>query len=66
MNEIKDEDAKFKVNYLDSVFHKSTYTVSKDNATRDTALWRYDIVTQRAKRAKDRIDKIFYSAIDKY
>ena len=66
IKEVQLEDDKFRANYLDSVFHKNTYTVSKDAATRDTAQWRYEIVKQRATKSKERIDRIFYSLIDKY
>lgn len=63
VKEVLSEDQAFSRNYIDSLFHKNIYKVSKDEITRDNALWRYELVHGRAKRAKDRIDRLFYSSI---
>ena len=63
VEEIKYEDAVFERNYLDSLFFKNTIKVSKDFERKDTALWRYEIVHSKARDAKQKIDRIFYSSI---
>lgn len=63
VKEIEDEDKKFKKNYIDSVFYKNTYKVTSDAVKKDTALWRYEIVYNRAKESKTRIDQIFYGSL---
>ena len=63
VNKIEKEDARFQKNYLDSVFYKNTMKVTKDAARKDTALWRFEIVNQEVKGAKNQIDAIFYSSL---
>lgn len=63
VNKIKIDDAEFERNYIDSLFFQNTYKVSSDWAVKDTALWRYEIVHEKAVQAKQRIDKMFYSSI---
>ena len=63
IEEVKVEDQIFERNYIDSLFYKKTYQRTKNPATMDTALWRYEIVQAKAKAAKARIDDIFYASI---
>lgn len=63
IEEVRLEDQIFERNYIDSLYYKKTYQRTKDPATKDTALWRYEIVQAKAKAAKARIDGIFYSSI---
>jgi hypothetical protein len=63
VQEVLYEDTLFSKNYIDSLFHKNTVKTSKDTAIKDNATWRYELVHGRAKRAKDRIDSLFYSSI---
>ena len=63
VKEVLDEDKLFSKNYIDSLFHKNTVKTSKDSIIKDNATWRYELVHGRAKRAKDRIDTLFYSSI---
>ena len=37
--------------------------VSKDYITKDTALWRWELVNEQVKDAKSRIDGIFYASL---
>lgn len=60
---VEDEDKRFQKNYLDSVFYMNTMKVSKDAVTKDTALWRYELVKEQVKHAKGQIDSIFYSSL---
>lgn len=61
--DIKQEDSTFERNYLDSLFFKNTYKKSQDYNKKDTALWRFEIVHEKAAQAKKKIDSIFYSSI---
>lgn len=61
--DIKKEDSIFERNYLDSLFFKNTYNTSTDYDKKDTALWRLEIVHEKAALAKKKIDRIFYSSI---
>lgn len=63
VEELISEDAVFERNYNDSMFFQNTYKVSKDYEKKDTALWRYEIVHSKARFAKQKIDRIFYSSI---
>ena len=57
------DDKIFEKNYVDSVFFKRTYKSTKDEITKDTAFWRYEIVNFTARESKQRIDKAFYSFV---
>lgn len=61
--DIEKEDKLFQKNYIDSLFYKNTMKVSKDYITKDTALWRWEIVNESVKASKSRIDGIFYSSL---
>ena len=63
IDDIEKEDKRFQKNYIDSVFYKNTMKVAKDYITKDTALWRWEIVNEQVKDAKSRIDGIFYSSL---
>lgn len=63
LREMLEEDQKFKKNYIDSVFYKNTFKKTTDETKKDTALWRYEIVYQRAKNSKANIDRLFYRSI---
>ena len=63
IDDIEKEDKRFQKNYTDSVFYKNTMKVSKDYVTKDTALWRWELVTEQVKDAKSRIDGIFYASL---
>lgn len=63
ISEIIEEDKIFERNYLDSLFFKNTYKVTQDLDKKDTALWRLEIVHEKAVLAKKKIDHIFYSSI---
>lgn len=63
VDEILEDDRIFEKNYTDSLFYKNTVKISNDNVSKDTALWRYEIVHHKAKEAKGRIDRHFYSSI---
>jgi hypothetical protein len=63
IDDIEKEDKRFQKNYMDSVFYKNTMKVSKDYVTKDTALWRWELVTEQVKDAKSRIDGIFYASL---
>ena len=63
VNVVKNEDKTFERNYIDALYYSETYTRTTDLTTRDTALWRYELVHSRAKLAKEKIDRIFYTSI---
>lgn len=63
VREMLAEDSNFKKNYIDSIFYKNTFKKTKDETKKDTALWRYEIVYQRAKHSKAVIDRLFYRSI---
>lgn len=63
IEEILRLDSIFEKNYIDSLFFKNTLTTTADLDRKDTALWRYEIVHLKAKEAKQKIDRIFYSSI---
>lgn len=63
LEEIKSNDAIFKKNYIDSQFYRKTVQNTDNDVTRDNAQWRFEIVQANAKKAKDRIDALFYSSI---
>jgi hypothetical protein len=63
VDELLSCDRVFEKNYIDSLFYKKTIKSSTDDVSKDTALWRYEIVHSKAKHAKDRIDGIFYMSI---
>jgi hypothetical protein len=63
MNDVLEKDALFEKNYLDSLSYKHILKKSKDSISKDTAMWRYEIVHATAKDAKDKIDHQFYSSI---
>jgi hypothetical protein len=63
VDKVQSADTRFQKNYNDSVFYKNTMKVSKDLVTKDTALWRYEMVKAEVKSAKDEIDAIFYSSL---
>lgn len=63
VDDVKNADAIFERNYLDSIFFKNTIKISKDYDRKDTALWRYEIVHSKARDAKEKIDRIFYSSL---
>ncbi len=45
------------------MYFKHTYKITTDEARKDTALWRYEIVSEKAKLAKQKIDNTFYRLI---
>jgi hypothetical protein len=57
------EDKLFENNYTDSIYFKNIFKITQDDARRDNALWRYEIVTAKAKTAKAKIDRTFYRLI---
>lgn len=61
--EVENSDKIFQKNYIDSKYFRNTYKISTDEAKKDTALWRYEIVNHKAKAAKAQIDQIFYRHI---
>jgi len=63
IDDIKSDDNIFRKNYINSVYYKKTAQVSTINATKDNALWRYEIAAAEAKSAKERIDRSFYSSL---
>jgi hypothetical protein len=63
IDEVAKEDKVFQKNYTDSLFYKNTMKVAKDYITKDTALWRWEIVNEYVKASKTRIDDIFYSSL---
>jgi hypothetical protein len=63
IDEIKNADKNFEINYTDSVYFKHTYKNTDDSVKKDTALWRYEIVSEKAKLAKQKIDNTFYRLI---
>jgi hypothetical protein len=63
IDEIFRNDAIFQKNYVDSIYYKNTIKKAKDSQTKDTALWRFEIAHDKAKRSKRLIDGIFYSSI---
>ena len=63
IDETKKLDSVFQKNYIDSLFYKHTLKTSKDPIKLDNALWRYEISSTKAKDAKQKIDKTFYSSI---
>jgi hypothetical protein len=63
IDDIKNADKTFEINYTDSVYFKHTYKVTEDSVKKDTALWRYEIVSEKAKQAKQKIDNTFYRLI---
>ena len=63
IDEVLKEDKIFQKNYIDSLFYKNTMKVAKDFITKDTALWRWEIVNASVTAAKTRIDDIFYSSL---
>jgi hypothetical protein len=63
VEEILREDKEFEKNYLDSICYKNTLKKSPDSISKDTALWRYEIVHNNARLAKERIDRQFYAIV---
>lgn len=63
VEEVKQNDAIFRKNYIDSQFYRKTAQTAKDPATRDSAQWRFEIVQTAARTAKGKIDSLFYSSI---
>ena len=63
IDDVEKEDKRFQKNYTDSVFYKNTMKVSKDYITKDTALWRWELVNEQVKDAKSRIDALFYASL---
>jgi hypothetical protein len=63
VSEIEFQDKIFEKNYVDSLVFKHTYKNTKDNTTRDTALWRFEIAHAKAKHAKEIIDGLFYTSL---
>lgn len=63
LQEVKNNDAIFKKNYIDSQFYRKTIQTTDNEVSRDNAQWRFEIVQANAKQAKDRIDSLFYSSI---
>jgi hypothetical protein len=63
ISEVIFEDKLFETNYTDSLYFKNIFKITQDEAKRDTALWRYEIVTSKAKTAKAKIDRTFYRLI---
>jgi len=63
ITDIEKEDKRFQKNYNDLVFYKNTMKVAKDNVTKDTALWRFEIVNEHVKASKAQIDSIFYASL---
>lgn len=62
-DEVVYNDKLFEVNYTDSRYFKRAVKLATDNVRKDSALWRYEIVSHKAKAAKQRIDGIFYQMI---
>jgi hypothetical protein len=63
LTEMLELDKIFQKNYLDILFYKHTLKNSKDYLKLDTALWRYEISSDKARAAKQKIDKTFYSSL---
>lgn len=63
IDEIFRNDHIFQKNYIDSLYYKNTMKKTNDPQAKDTALWRYEIAHDKAKRSKRIIDGIFYSSI---
>jgi hypothetical protein len=63
IKEIKKYDSIFEKNYLDSVVFKHTINHSSNEIVKDTALCRFELVQAKAKRAKQKIDNMFYSSL---
>jgi hypothetical protein len=63
VREVLLDDKLFEKNYIDSIFFKRTFKSTRDDITKDTAFWRYEIVNFTARVSKERIDKAFYSLI---
>ena len=63
IQEVELNDQVFEKNYIDSLVYKNTYKRTADVATRDTALWRYEIAHAKAKQAKQIIDRLFYGSL---
>lgn len=57
------QDLEFQKNYIDSLYYKNTYKKTKSAVLKDTAIWRYELSHNRAKKAKQSIDKEFYSLL---
>ena len=63
ITDIELNDKIFEKNYMDSLVYKHTYKITRDEQTRDTALWRYEIAHAKAKHAKQIIDGMFYASV---
>lgn len=63
IEEVQEHDEKVQKNYIDSLFLKNTMKVTKDLVTKDTALWRWEIVNAVVTDSKAKIDQIFYSSL---
>jgi hypothetical protein len=61
--DIEFNDKIFEKNYMDSLVYKHTYKVTRDEQTRDNALWRFEIAHAKAKHAKQIIDGMFYTSV---
>lgn len=57
------QDREFEKNYIDSLHYKNTYKTTNSTILKDTVTWRYEISHGRAKKAKQSIDKEFYSLL---
>jgi hypothetical protein len=63
LDEVLKTDQDFSKHYIDSLHFKNTIKISKDTARQDIAQWRYEIAHDRAREAKQFIDRVFYSSI---
>lgn len=56
-NMIIERDKEFFKNYVDCQFYRYTVKHSKEDARRDSALFRFEICADKARHAKDSIDR---------
>jgi hypothetical protein len=63
LDELLYDDMQFQKHYIDTLFYRKTIQRSTNPATRENALFRYEVSEDIAKRAKNRIDSQFYKYV---
>lgn len=63
IDEIKYADSVFRKQYIDTRFYRRTIQTAQHSATRDNAVYRFEVAEDIARSAKRKIDDVFYRSI---
>lgn len=63
IDEIKYADSVFRKQYIDTRFYRRTIQTAQNSATRDNAVYRFEVAEDIARSAKRKIDDVFYRSI---